>query len=133
MLFLNSWIVVAFTATQHAPFESQGKNSVTFLYTLFADFEQIIIIISHFTNFEQVIIKISYSAAFEQFLIKISHFSAFEQVIIKINHSGELGKVIIKISHTINKTPLGEIGCLGISFLTSTAPWLFRPESFHQV
>ena len=76
---------------------------------------------------------ISHFADFEQFIIKISHFADFEQVIIKINHSHELEQVIIKISHTINKTPLGEIGCLGISFLTGTPPWLLRPESFHQV
>ena len=46
----------------------------------FADFEQVIIKISHFAAFEQVIIKISHFAAFEQVIIKISHFADFEQV-----------------------------------------------------
>ena len=36
--------------------------------------------IFNFADFEQVIIKISHFAAFEQVIIKISHFADFEQV-----------------------------------------------------
>ena len=56
-------------------------------------------------------------------LLKISHFADFEHVIIKISYFADFEHVIIKLvilltlnesSNTINKTPLGETGCLSI-------------------
>ena len=48
-------------------------------HTRFADFDQVIIKISHSGDFEQAIIKISHFGEFERAIIKISHFYDFEQ------------------------------------------------------
>ena len=70
-------------------------------------------------------------------MIKISHFGNFEKVIIKIAILLTLNKsknlVVILVKKPNNKTPLGETGCIDISFLrplpcvTCAPPWLLRP------
>ena len=62
-------------------------------------------------------------ADFEQVITKISHFADFEQATIKISHFADLlsSNTINKSSNTINKTPLGETGCLSIFFFEATA------------
>ena len=105
------------------------------MYT-FADFEQVIIKISHFADFEQVIIKISHFANFEQVIIKISHFAVFEQVIIKISHFADFEQVIIKISHfadfeqeqnSLGRNRIPRHFLRPLPCVTSTPPQLLRP------
>ena len=69
-------------------------------------------------------LKNAHFADFEQVITKISHFADFEQATIKISHFADLlsSNTINKSSNTINKTPLGETGCLSIFFFWGHCP-----------